>query len=331
MSSYVRQFYDQYPQSVPRSNQSLVILLFPVEMCIVLYSHRRSGTRASACCDLLAEAGAPQHLPMTAWEGPGQGRFPYRERSPAHPHPRPSLHCSPHSAQMADSTANDELTKSAPKSTTDAPAAASASLAVPNRKRSMSVAEQVCATPISNRTTKPGDKVIAYLTVIGFVVVLAPMHALQVLLWPFSLVPGTLRDLYWSFIRQTEESFVSGRALRRYMRVRVADGVACLSQARLLVFIGGNTELVLSSEGELELAVVKDEHGETQLDLAPHSVWIANHQSYLDWVYAWCFAYFANTAGGKLPVSTGHTLSTFARADRHPCLRSALDHPQALA
>ncbi|CBQ71335.1 conserved hypothetical protein [Sporisorium reilianum SRZ2] len=144
------------------------------------------------------------------------------------------------------------------------------------------------AVPISSRPPKQTYlQSIAFALVFNFCIISA--HLFQLLSWPLSLFPAT-RPIYHDHIAYSKLAF-----------------------SRLLLLISqffGPTQLVISI-GDGQGGFLDPEpfvHRDKQtgrirsLDLPSRAVWMSNHQVYVDWLYLWCLAYYADLADSILII-----------------------------
>ncbi|KAL8292812.1 hypothetical protein RQP46_000506 [Phenoliferia psychrophenolica] len=128
----------------------------------------------------------------------------------------------------------------------------------------------------------PADRLKGAVLAGLFTLLLLGMHLSQLVLWPMSLVPGGVRELYWDYIRFSKESWT-----------------------KCLLWISQKTTLVVTVDDSIDLAtlVERDEDGTFKAFKFPQrTVWISNHQMYADWIYSWCLFSYANLHGAMVIV-----------------------------
>ncbi|KDN52125.1 acyltransferase-domain-containing protein [Tilletiaria anomala UBC 951] len=142
--------------------------------------------------------------------------------------------------------------------------------------------------PIASRTSR-SHWLQTLVFGIFFNVAIIALNTSQFIFLPLSFLPST-QPLYEKFVAYTKHSF----------------GVLLVSISQLFA----PTTIVLSftdAQGrpiDAQKFVIRDENRRgpdglgtvTQVKMPDRSVWISNHQVYVDWLYLWCVAYYANMA-----------------------------------
>lgn len=113
--------------------------------------------------------------------------------------------------------------------------------------------------PIVDRPLRPLlSRIRSWILLAGFTLFLLVIHTSQLVLYPFSYVPGGLRQFFWYYIGFSKDSF-----------------------ARILVFISRGTVLRITVDEGMDvetLWVMDEDEGRKVLQLGERSVFIANHQ-----------------------------------------------------